>query len=79
MVRYTALVAAARIRRARGIELVEVIETGQGSGILLSRRPSTPHILGFGAVDAFGESVALALSEEEAIRLRDALTDWVGV
>jgi hypothetical protein len=79
MARYTVLQAAAAIRAARGLALRATIETGQGSGLLLSTRDSQPHVLGFGAVDLFGESIALGLSEEEAIRLRDALTEWLGV
>lgn len=74
---YTVKRAAAAVRAARGMTLRQVVETGHGSGVLLSVRDSEPHVLGFGAVDTSGDSVALGLSQEEAAELRDALTDWL--
>lgn len=78
MARYTVLRAAHAIRQARRLTLHAVIETGQGSGLLLSTQDGQPHVLGLGAVDPFGESIALGLSQEDVVTLRDALTDWLG-
>lgn len=74
---YTAAQAAAAVKRARGFRFRHLVDAGYGSGVVLSTRDGYPG-LGFGVVDASGESAVLALSPEEAAELRDALTDWLG-
>lgn len=74
---YTAQQAAAEIERARGINLRDLVPTGHGSGVILSERPGSPGVLGFGAVDTNGEAATLALDTTEAAALRDALGEWL--
>jgi hypothetical protein len=75
--RHTVLQAAIDIRSQDSMQVEAVVDTGYGSGIVLSTRHDSPGVLGLGVIDDHGESVALALSEEEAMRLRDALADWL--
>lgn len=74
---YTAQQAAADVERARGLTFRDLIPTGHGSGVVLSERPGSPGVLGFGVVDTNGEHATLGLSRAEAAALRDALTAWL--
>lgn len=46
-------------------------------GFILTYRDDTPGVLGVGVIDQFGDDAIIALTEEEATELRDALTSWL--
>lgn len=77
MTRFTAARAAAAVKQMRGLRFRHLVDTGHGSGIVLSTRDDSPRILGFGAVDRDGDAATLALSVEEAEELRNALDAWL--
>ncbi len=74
---YTAKTHADAVKRARGLRFRQLIDTGHGSGVVLSTRGDSPGVLGFGAVDTSGKLTALGLTVDEAEELRNALNDWI--
>lgn len=61
----------------RGLRLRAWVETGNGSGLVLSTRDDSPGVLGLGAVDTSGDAAALGLDVEEVTELRDLLSAWL--
>jgi hypothetical protein len=60
-----------------GLIVHAAVHTGHGSGLLLSGRLAQPGVLGFGAIGLDGTQAVLALDEDEAAALRDALDEWL--
>ena len=63
----------------KGLRLRAWLDTGRGSGLILSSRDDSPGVLGLGAVDSFGDAAALGLDAREVRELRDLLTEWLAV